>query len=93
MELPGGSEVLICLLIALVVFGSKRLPDSARALGKSLRILKEETRGLHDQDGSDPEFASRAVPAGIRSDPLGPALPVCRFDPYTGERLESAGPP
>lgn len=93
MELPGGSEVLICLLIALVVFGSKRLPDSARALGKSLRILKEETRGLHDQDGSDPEFASRAVPAGTRSDALGPAQPVCRFDPYTGERLQSAGPP
>lgn len=60
---------------------------------KSLRILKGETRGLHDQDGSDPEFASRAVPAGTRSDPLGPALSVRRFDPYTGERLESAGPP
>jgi len=48
LEKPG---VVIVLLVALVVFGAKRLPDSARALGRSMRILKAEAKGLHD-DGT-----------------------------------------
>ena len=47
LEKPG---VVIVLLVALVVFGSKRLPDSARALGRSMRILKAEAKGLKDDD-------------------------------------------
>jgi sec-independent protein translocase protein TatA len=47
LEKPG---VVIVLLVALVVFGSKRLPDSARALGRSLRILKAEAKGLREDD-------------------------------------------
>ncbi len=47
LEKPG---VVIVLLVALVVFGSKRLPDSARALGRSMRILKAEAKGLREDD-------------------------------------------
>ena len=47
IEKPG---FVLVLLVALVVFGSKRLPDSARALGRSLRILKAEAKGLQDDD-------------------------------------------
>ena len=47
---PGGWELVLVLLVIVVVFGSKRLPDSARALGKSMRILKAETKGLRDDD-------------------------------------------
>ena len=54
LEKPG---VVIVLLVALVVFGSKRLPDSARALGRSLRILKAEAKGLRDDD-KKPDEAS-----------------------------------
>ncbi len=32
------------------MFGAKRLPDAARSLGRSLRIIKAETRGLADDD-------------------------------------------
>ncbi len=39
------------IIIALVVlFGAKRLPDAARSIGRSMRILKAETRGLHEDD-------------------------------------------
>lgn len=46
----GGWELVLVLLVVLVVFGSKRLPDSARALGRSLRIFKAETKGLRSDD-------------------------------------------
>jgi len=41
MDLFGkGGTILI--LVALVIFGSKRLPDAAKSLGKSIRIFKSE---------------------------------------------------
>ena len=43
-------SVLIVLLVVIVVFGAKRLPDSARALGRSMRILQAEAKGLKDDD-------------------------------------------
>ena len=50
MNMPGGWELILVLLVVLVVFGSKRLPDSARALGRSLRIFKAETKGLRTDE-------------------------------------------
>jgi len=54
---------LIVVLVFVLLFGSKRLPDAARALGKSMRILKTEVKGLHDDD----EAPATTAPA--------PALP------------------
>ena len=49
-----GSEFLIILLLVVLLFGAKRLPDAARGIGRSLRIFKAETKGLiDDEDGSD----------------------------------------
>ena len=36
--------------VAPILFGAKRLPDAARSLGRSMRIIKAETRGLADDD-------------------------------------------
>ena len=60
-EKPG---VVIVLLVALIVFGSKRLPDSARSLGRSMRILKAEAKGLKDDDTtpSAPPVPPAALP-------------------------------
>jgi sec-independent protein translocase protein TatA len=41
-----GSEWIILLLIVILLFGARRLPDAARGLGRSLRIFKAETKGL-----------------------------------------------
>jgi sec-independent protein translocase protein TatA len=48
---PGPLIVLIVVLVLL--FGAKRLPDAARSLGRSLRIIKAETKGLVDDGRTD----------------------------------------
>ncbi|CAB4590983.1 unannotated protein [freshwater metagenome] len=52
------SHILILLIVVVVLFGAKRLPDSARSLGKSLRIFKGEMKemkkdGDEKKDGTD----------------------------------------
>lgn len=47
-----GWEIFILLAIVLLLFGSKKLPDAARGIGRSLRIFKAETKGLMDDDQS-----------------------------------------
>jgi sec-independent protein translocase protein TatA len=64
-----GYEWLILLLIVVLLFGAKRLPDTARGLGRSLRILKAETKGLRDDD--DDEAAASTV-SSVRVTPVEP---------------------
>ncbi len=44
----GTQELLIILVIALVLFGAKRLPELARSLGSS---VKEFKKGINEQPG------------------------------------------
>jgi sec-independent protein translocase protein TatA len=39
----GGSEVLLIVLLVLVLFGSKRMPELARGLGKMMREVRKAT--------------------------------------------------
>jgi len=43
-------HIIVLVVVLILLFGAKRLPDASRALGRSLRILKAETRGLADDD-------------------------------------------
>jgi sec-independent protein translocase protein TatA len=43
-----GNEVWVVLIIALLLFGGKRLPDLARGMGRSLRIFKSEIKATED---------------------------------------------
>jgi sec-independent protein translocase protein TatA len=44
----------IIALVAVVLFGGKRLPDAARGIGRSLRIFKAETKGLLTDEEQPP---------------------------------------
>ncbi|WP_420034402.1 Sec-independent protein translocase subunit TatA [Streptomyces sp. cg28] len=46
-------HLLIVALVIILLFGSKKLPDTARSLGKSLRILKSETKAMKEEGGAD----------------------------------------
>jgi len=43
-------HIIVIVAVLVLLFGAKRLPDAARSLGRSLRIIKAETRGLTDDD-------------------------------------------
>ena len=54
-------HIIVVVLVVLLLFGSKRLPDLARSLGRSMRIIKAETRTLVEDD-----LASKAEPKSGR---------------------------
>lgn len=45
-----GWHIVVLLVVILLLFGAPRLPDLARSIGKSLRILKDETKALTSDD-------------------------------------------
>ncbi|GAA4614655.1 hypothetical protein GCM10023195_64070 [Actinoallomurus liliacearum] len=47
---------LIVLAVVILLFGSTKLPQAARSLGRSMRIFKSETKGLMTDD-EEPESA------------------------------------
>ncbi|WP_405579414.1 Sec-independent protein translocase subunit TatA [Streptomyces sp. NBC_01190] len=44
-------EIALILLVIVVLFGAKKLPDLARSLGKSARILKSEAKAMKNDSG------------------------------------------
>ena len=54
-------KILIVAAVLIVLFGSKKLPDAARSLGRSMRILKAEVGTLHQDE---PELPQRTQQPG-----------------------------
>ena len=46
----GAPEIALILVVLVLLFGAKKLPDLARGSGRALRIFKAETKGLLDDD-------------------------------------------
>ena len=87
MAALGTPEILIIAVVIMTLFGARRLPDSARALGRSMRIFKAETKGLRDDDTVVeplPLTTANTANAANTASPL--------FDQYTGKPLDSALP-
>ncbi|GII78132.1 hypothetical protein Sru01_31140 [Sphaerisporangium rufum] len=71
----GPMEWILILLVLVLLFGAKKLPDTAKALGQSLRLFKKETTKLHEEDEAR-EAAKDARPAPPAPQPsLTPATP------------------
>ena len=63
---PGPSELILILLIVVLLFGAKKLPELARGSGRALRIFKAETKGLMDDD--DDVDAAKKSPEQLEID-------------------------
>ena len=46
----GAPEIIIIILVILVLFGWKKLPDAARSIGKSARVFKAEVNEMKEED-------------------------------------------
>jgi sec-independent protein translocase protein TatA len=53
----GLPEILIVLVIALVIFGPKKLPDLGRSLGTGMREFKDSITGANKDDDERAEIA------------------------------------
>jgi sec-independent protein translocase protein TatA len=53
-------EILIILVVVLLIFGPRRLPEMAKGLGQSVRAFRKELRDMKaDLDGDDERPASK----------------------------------
>ena len=92
----GPTEIILILLVLVLLFGAKKLPELARGSGRALRIFKAETKGLMDDDDDKtadstktPEQRAIEAQARRRRDPLragarSGAPPPPRHRPLTG---------
>jgi sec-independent protein translocase protein TatA len=72
----GPLELIIVLVIALVVFGPKRLPDLGRSLGTGMREFKDSITGKDDDDktlaaaADEPRASSKAATSEQHDDAI-----------------------
>ncbi|MFF2081181.1 Sec-independent protein translocase subunit TatA [Kitasatospora sp. NPDC058162] len=65
-------HLLVVLAVVVLLFGSKKLPEMARGLGKSMRILKAETAAMREEDQPATSTPATGTPAAGTTTP-GPA--------------------
>lgn len=62
-------HLAILLAVLILMFGAKKLPDAARGLGRSLKILKAETKGLREDEEDTTSRSSDTVNQDTRQLP------------------------
>lgn len=73
-------QIAIVLVIALIVFGPKRLPELGRSLGSGMREFKDSITGKHDD-----EKAEKAEQAKLEMQSSQPQPPQGNTEPVEGE--------
>jgi sec-independent protein translocase protein TatA len=82
-------KILIVAVVLIVLFGSTKLPVAARSLGRSMRILKSEVSGLHDDDAEAEKASSTPVPVPVPVAAQQVAAPVPAPPPAAAQQLTS----
>jgi sec-independent protein translocase protein TatA len=65
-------KILVVAVVITVLFGTRKLPDAARSLGRSMRILKTEVQGMQDDEPAAP---IQDAPAQANTTQAAPAPP------------------
>jgi sec-independent protein translocase protein TatA len=69
--MPGGigwMEIMLLLLVMLLVFGPKRLPEMGRSLGRGIREFKESVTGEDKDDDDEPRKTELTPPPAATPD-------------------------
>ena len=72
----GPTETIIIALVVILLFGAKKMPQMARSLGQSMRIMKAETKGMRNDDEPSEAKPEQAAPA-VQQAPA-PQLPSAK---------------
>ena len=72
---PSPMELIVILVIALLVLGPSRLPETARSLGRGMRELRDSLQGIGQDDDEDDGGGANVDPPAPRGDDPG-GLPV-----------------
>jgi len=88
MGMPGTMELVLIILVVVLLFGAKKLPDLARGTGRALRIFKSETKGLMDENKSDdpdePDTDAHGRPLPLGTEVQHPTYRAESVDPTSG---------
>ena len=58
----GTGELIIILIIVLIIFGPRKLPEVAEAFGKSIRVFKKAARDVQDEVKTEVEEKKNTEP-------------------------------
>jgi sec-independent protein translocase protein TatA len=75
----GAPEIVLILVVLVLLFGAKKLPDLSRSLGRSMRIFKSEIKQMKDDDEpARPQADPRPIEGTVHRDerPETPRQPV-----------------
>jgi sec-independent protein translocase protein TatA len=65
---PTPIEIIIVLIIVLIIFGPKRLPDLGRSLGRGMREFKDSVTGKDKDELPEAEADDRPQPTATSAD-------------------------
>jgi len=69
----GPLEIIVVLIIALIVFGPKRLPELGNSLGKGIREFKDSVTGENKDDDEDVKAIQTSQATTTPAEPAEPA--------------------
>ena len=55
----GGQEILVILVLVLLLFGAKRLPELARSLGQGIKEFRKSVKEISEDTESDDSGSSK----------------------------------
>lgn len=89
-------HILILLLVLIIIFGASKLPDIARNIGKSAKVLKSELSDL-SEDSNNKQVAAEPqnpqIPAAPPASSPGEVSPYPSSSQTPNEQTEIANPP
>lgn len=83
----GGWEWVILVVVIVLLFGAKKLPDMARSVGQSARIFKGEMKGMRSD--KEKESAAAPQPGPAAAEPQPQALPPSAPAPDRAEQPQN----